>query len=106
MKDKLRSFAIAIFALMGVVTPTVAQSGYEVFPHNERDDRFPRYVTCLSDYGVRQEIAALGYSQIYLNIMGDSRVQVRATMGKWVYLIDFNYCTRRVEGRTRLRPAQ
>jgi hypothetical protein len=37
--------------------------------------------------------------------MNDKHVEVRATRDGWVYLLDFNYCTGRIEDRTRLRPA-
>jgi hypothetical protein len=90
--------------LLGMAAP--AQSaGFGIFFGDERSDFFPGRITCMGDYQVRQAVAARGYSNIYLNVMNDGHVQVRATRGDWVYLLDFNYCSGRIEDRTRLRPA-
>ncbi|MHA6690532.1 hypothetical protein [Devosia sp. A449] len=105
-----RFIAIALTALLlgaGIAAPAQAQSvGFGFFFGDEESDFFPELITCMSDYQVRQAVAARGYSNIYLNVMTDKHVQVRATRGDWVYLLDFNYCTGRIEDRSELRPAR
>lgn len=102
------SIAIALTALMlgsGLGMPAQAQSFGIFFGDQESDFYFPERVSCLSDYQVRQAVADRGYTNIYLNVMNDKKVEVRATRGGWVYLLDFNYCTGRIESRTQLRRA-
>lgn len=105
----IRSIAIALTALLlavGAAAPAQAQSfNFGIFFGDEASDFFPERSTCLTDYQVRQAVADRGYTNIYLNVMTDKHVQVRATRDGWVYLLDFNYCTGRIEGRTQLRPA-
>ncbi len=72
---------------------------------DDRDDFYPERAMCLTDYQIRKSVAAQGYSNIYLNVPNNKRIQVRATKGDWVYLLRFNYCTDRIESRERLRPA-
>jgi type VI protein secretion system component VasK len=104
-----RSIAIVLTALLlavGVAAPAQAQSlRFGIFFGDEASDFFPERFSCLTDYQVRQAVADRGYTNIYLNVMTDKHVQVRATRDGWVYLLDFNYCTGRIEGRTQLRPA-
>jgi len=103
-----RLIAIALTAMLlgaGVAAPVQAQSFGIFFGDEESDFGFPERISCLSDYQVRQAVADRGYSNIYLNVMNDKHVEVRATRGGWVYLLDFNYCTGRIESRTQLRPA-
>lgn len=102
--------AVALAALLlgsAGTMPAQAQSfNFGIFFGDEESDYFPERITCLTAYQVRQAVARRGYGNIYLNIMNDKHVQVRATRGDWVYLLDFNYCTGRIESRTRLRPAE
>lgn len=104
-----RSSALAVaalVALMGFSGPAQAQNfRFGIFFGDEASDFYPERITCLSDYQVRQAVAARGYTHIALNIMNDKHVEVRATRDGWVYLLDFNYCTGRIEGRQKLRPA-
>ena len=104
-----KSIVIAFAALLlgtAVAAPVQAQSvNFGIFFGDEESDFFPERITCMSDYQVRQAVADRGYTNIYLNVMNDKHVQVRATRGGWVYLLDFNYCTGRIEGRAQLRPA-
>ena len=101
-----RSIAIALTAmLLGTAAPAQAQSlSFGIFFGDEESDFFPERITCMSDYQVRQAVAERGYTNIYLNVMNDKHVEVRATRDGWVYLLDFNYCTGRIEDRTQLRP--
>lgn len=91
----------------GAAIPAQAQSfSFGIFFGDEESDFYPERVTCMSSYQVRQAVADRSYTNIYLNVMNDKHVQVRATRDGWVYLLDFNYCTGRIEDRTRLRPAR
>ena len=101
--------AIILAALLlgtSVTIPAQAQSAsFGIFFGDEKSDFFPERITCMWDHQVRQAVADRGYTNIYLNIMQDKHVEVRATRNGWVYLLDFNYCTGRIESRTQLRPA-
>jgi hypothetical protein len=105
-----KSFAIAVMAvLLGAtsVAPVHAQStSFGIFFGDEEADFFPHRLTCMGDHQIRQAVAGRGYTNIYLNVMNDGHVEVRATRDGWVYLLDFNYCTGRIEGRQKLRPAE
>jgi hypothetical protein len=104
-----KSIVIALTALLigtAAAAPAQAQSAsFGIFFGDEESDFFPERITCMGDYQVRQAVAARGYTNIYLNVMNDKHVEVRATRDGWVYLLDFNYCTGRIEKRTQLRPA-
>ncbi|HTO29248.1 MAG TPA: hypothetical protein VL017_11715 [Devosia sp.] len=104
-----KSIVIAVAALLlgaAIATPVQAQSPkFGIFFGDEESDFFPDRITCMGDYQVRQAVAARGYSNIYLNVMNDGHVEVRATRDGWVYLLDFNYCKGRIEARRQLRPA-
>ena len=103
-----KSIAIALTALLlgTAAMPAQAQSAsFGIFFGDEESDFFPERITCMSDYQVRQAVADRGYTNIYLNVMTDKHVEVRATRDGWVYLLDFNYCTGRIEDRVQLRPA-
>jgi hypothetical protein len=61
------------------------------------------HMSCLTDYQVRQRIAQYGYRNVRLNVANGPYIQAKATRGSRTYLIDFNRCTGRIEGATRLR---
>lgn len=65
--------------------------------------RFQERVVCLSDYQVRQAIAARGYSRIYLNAGDGKYIQVKANRDGRTWLIKFNRCADRIVERSRLR---
>ncbi|MBD8064534.1 hypothetical protein IC608_03485 [Devosia sp. PTR5] len=73
---------------------------------DEPDDFFPPLPICLTDRQIRDAIADRGFSDIFLNVANEGQIQVRATRGNWVYLIDFDYCRDRIDDITRLRPAR
>jgi hypothetical protein len=105
----IRFTAVALTALLlaaGIAVPAQAQSfGFGIFFGDEASDFYPERITCMGDHEIRQAVADRGYTNIYLNVMMQKHVEVRATRDGWVYLLDFNYCTGRIEGRTQLRPA-
>ena len=54
---------------------------------------------------IRRAISRQGYTNIFLNVEHDQRIEARATQGKWVYLLEVNSCSGRILERKRLRPA-
>ena len=109
MESKMRRTAAALMIALalgaGLAGPAQAQR-LGLFFGDQRSDFLPHPILCLTDYQIRQAVADLGYHDIYLNVPSDKHVEVRATHGDWVYLLDFNYCSAQIEGRTRLRPAE
>lgn len=112
----LRAAAITVMLGLSAAAPAaMAQSltfGFGIgqgYGYDDEDDDFfgpPQLAMCLTDSQIRRSIAERGYSQIALNIPNGKRVEVRATKGGTVYLLKFNFCTDRIEGRTALRRAQ
>lgn len=104
-----RFIAAALTALLlgsGATVPAQAQSfGFGIFFGDEESDFYPERITCMTDRQIRDAVAARGYSNISLNVAMKKNIQVRATRDGWVYLLDFNFCSGRIEGRERLRPA-
>lgn len=105
----MKRFAAGLMLALAVagtaVAPVQAQR-LGLFFGDERGDFYPERITCLSDHEIRRTIADRGYRDIYLNVAMDKHIEVRATQGNWVYLLDFNYCSAQIESRTRLRPAR
>lgn len=68
---------------------------------------FRRPLVCieLTDRQIRNAVRDQGYSNIYLNVRNDRRIQVRATRGEWVYLLRVSTCTGAILDRDRLRRA-
>ena len=111
---KLVTAAVAAMLLAGVALPAQAQS-FGIFFGDEPSDFFgddddngifgspPERMICLTDRQIRDTVANMGYSNIALNVPIEKNIQVRATRDGTVYLLDFNFCTGEIEGRTRLR---
>lgn len=106
--------AVTLAAIVGTAALAAAAAmaqgpglAFGLFFGGDDEDRdfYPERAMCLTDYQIRKSVAAQGYSNIYLNVPNNKRIQVRATKGDWVYLLRFNYCTDRIESRERLRPA-
>jgi hypothetical protein len=101
------AIVLAVVLGMGVAAPAQAQTQrFGLMFGDERKDLFPERFSCMTDYQIREAVAAQGYSQIALNVPDNKHIEVRATKGDWVYLLDFNYCSGRIESRTQLRPAR
>ena len=102
----MRFLKIALAALL-FATPSVSHAqGFGIFFGDEPSDlhrRDPRLPMCMTDRQIRNAIADLGYQDIALNVQHEDNIQVRATRGGAIYLIDFNACTGEIEGRQRLR---
>ena len=97
---------IAVTAL-GVSAPAQAQ-GFNFGFHfgDQRSDFFSQRAICMTDRQIRDSIAQRGYTNIYLNVPYEKRIQVRATRDGWVYLLDFDFCSDRIKGASQLRRAQ
>lgn len=68
---------------------------------------FRRPLVCieLTDRQIRNAVRDQGYTNIFLNVRNDRRIQVRATRGAWVYLLRVSTCTGAILDRDRLRRA-
>jgi len=97
---------IGLVALaLGLGTPAAQAGGpFSIFSDGLFLDA-PARVCLVGNSALRRAIERQGYSKIYLNVPNDNRIQVRATRGDWVYLLQVNHCTGRVLERRRLRPA-
>lgn len=101
----MRRYAAIVIALVLAIPPAAAQGpSFGIFFGDEESDFFPEMISCYNDHQVRQAVARQGYSDIALNVEMDKHIQVRAVRNGWVWLLDFNICTGRIEGRERLRP--
>jgi hypothetical protein len=95
--------ALALAATAATGTPAMAQFIPDFGEGEFYDGPFR---LCLStNYAIRRAISRQGYTNIYLNVENDRRIEARATKGKWVYLLNVNSCSGRVLSRQRLRPA-
>lgn len=65
----------------------------------------PGRVCLIGNGAIRRAIERQGYDDVYLNVQNGRYIQARATLGRWVYLLDVNACSGRVIERERLRPA-
>jgi hypothetical protein len=103
-----KSTAALIAALLigatGAPRTATAQS-FGIFFGDEPEDFFPGRIICMTNGQIRQAVADQGYTDVALNVPNEGQIQVRATRDGYVYLLDFDYCRGRIEGRQRLRPA-
>jgi hypothetical protein len=102
----MRILATALTLVLTIsVAPTHAQN-FGIFFGDEPGDLFPREperAICMTDRQIRDAVADEGYDNIALNVPREDHVQVRATRNGAVYLLEFNFCTGRIEGERRLR---
>lgn len=95
--------ATALGASSLAATPSTAQ-----FWPDWGDGEFydgPYRLCLMTNSAIRRAISRQGYTDIYLNVENDQRIQARATKGNWVYILLVNSCSGRVLDRKRLRPA-
>jgi len=100
----IRSAVIGL-ALTASALPTSAAQFHFGFGIDGFGFRRPLICIELTDYQIRNAVAAQGYHNIYLNVRNDRRIQVRATRGDWVYLLRVSTCTGAILDRDRLRRA-
>lgn len=97
---------VLVFSAAVPVPAQAQSSGFGVFFGDEQSDFYPERITCLTDRQIRDSVADRGYTDIALNVPYNKHIEVRATRDGYVYLLDFNYCSGAIEGRTQLRPAR
>lgn len=111
--SRIKTVAAALLtvALLGSAAPPAqAQSFQFGFGIGVGDDSFFERRRLLrpcimTDSQLRRLIRQKGYTDVFLNVANNNRIQVRATRGDWVYLLRVNTCTGRILERERLRPA-
>jgi len=105
MQKLLRTIALATALGAAAVTAMPAQAQF--FP-DFGDGEFydgPFRLCLTTNNSLRRAISRQGYSNIFLNVENEQRIEARATRGKWVYLLTVNSCSGRILDRQRLRPA-
>jgi hypothetical protein len=101
---RLSFTATALMCLLLWTGVANAQSGgFGIFFGDEPTDVFPQYGICFTDRQIRDAIAQRGYTDISLNVPNERNIQVRARRDGQLYLLDYNFCTDRIEGRQALR---
>lgn len=96
---RVATWALALAIALGVSLP--ANAG--LF-HRHSDGSYTiDPLLCMTDYQVRQAVAARGFTHIFLNAPIETQIQVKATRGGAVYLIDFDRCAGQIDGIERLR---
>lgn len=92
-------------ALGASALPVQAQSMQFQFGFGTDGFGYRRPLICieLTDRQIRNAVRDQGYTNIYLNVRNDRRIQVRATRGDWVYLLRVSTCTGAILNRDRLR---
>jgi hypothetical protein len=98
---RLLCAACAVLAVSGAISPAFADRyGGHYYGPGLIDP-----LLCQTDYEIRRSIAEKGFTNIYLNSPIETHIRVRATKGKTVYLIDYNYCFPEIVSVTPLRSA-
>jgi hypothetical protein len=97
--------ATAVVLIIGATALTTAPVQAQGLSFGFRADRsMPAHRMCLlNDRQLRRAIAREGYEDIFLNVANNNRIQVRASRGRWVYLLRVNSCTGRILDSERLR---
>ena len=93
---------VLVGAMIALAAPAHSQT---MFMDDDDDSWWSGCPIELTDHRIRQVIANQGFSNIYLNVRNDDRIQVRATQGAWVYLLYVDTCTGEIMYGERLRPA-
>jgi hypothetical protein len=97
--------SLALAATAATAMPAQAASfGFGFgFGIGDRDKEWAPFCVELTDYQIRKAVARQGFTNIYLNVRDHHRIQVRATEGKWVYLLRVSTCTGNILDSNRLR---
>ncbi len=97
--------AVLGLALTSAAVPATAAQFHFGFGTDGFGFRRPLVCIELTDRQIRNAVRDQGYTNIYLNVRNDRRIQVRATRGDWVYLLRVSTCTGAILDRDRLRRA-
>lgn len=105
---KVLAAILTVMVLAGSAMPATAQqSGFGLFFSDPRTDFIPPSIgLCKTDRQIRAAIVERGFTNVSLNAPNRRFVRVRATRDGWVYLLNYNFCTDRIEGAQQLRPAK
>ena len=103
MRISLKSMACV--AALGLALGSTLPANAALFQRHSDGSFTIDPLLCMTDYQVRQAVAAEGFTHILLNAPIETQIQVKATRGRTVYLIDFNRCAGHIDGIQRLRPA-
>lgn len=105
MHKLLRTIALGI--VLGAASAIAVPAQAQFFPNFGAGEFYdgPHRLCLMTNNALRRAISRQGYSDIFLNVENEQRVEARATRGKWVYLLTVNTCSGRVLDRQRLRPA-
>lgn len=60
---------------------------------NRHDEGWVPFCVEMTDYQIRRSVAEHGYDHVYLNVRMHHHIQVRASKGGWVYLLEVSTCT-------------
>jgi hypothetical protein len=100
----LRAAVLGLALVSAAVSASAAQFHFG-FGTDGFGYRRPLVCIELTDRQIRNAVRDQGYTNIYLNVRNDRRIQVRATRGDWVYLLRVSTCTGAILDRDRLRRA-
>ena len=99
--------AMAAPALFGSAAHAQSLNFGIMFGDERSDFRFGSdFTVCKTQYQIRQAFAQRGYEDVFLNVLNEPRVQVRATQGGTVYLIEYDYCRDQIVDKKALRAAR
>jgi hypothetical protein len=94
---------LAAICLAGALALVSVPAQAQLFHRSHDGVYYINPLFCFTDYQVRRAVAAEGFTNIYLNAPVEAHLQVKASRGGHVYLIDFNICLGRIVGIRRLR---
>ena len=103
MRISLKSMAFV--AALGLALSSALPANAALFQRHSDGSFSIDPLLCMTNYQVRQAVAAEGFSHILLNAPIETQIQVKATKGRTVYLIDYNRCAGHIDGIQRLRSA-
>jgi hypothetical protein len=111
IKSTLAALAVALALGSPMLAASPVQAGSPSFGFSFEfgndgfhfGDEFDELPVCMTDRQIRRAIRDRGYHDIYLNVPDGRYIQVKATKGKWVYIIKFNFCSNDIVDRYRLR---
>lgn len=98
---------IVSLTLAATAVPAVAAGPQFYFGMGSDGFGYRRPLICveLTDYQIRKSVKEQGYTNVYLNVRNDRRIQVRATRKGYVYLLRVSTCTGTILERQKMHPA-
>lgn len=95
-------------ALLGSLAAGAAPAQAQGFTFGFGDERRAPFsdLLCSNEYQVRQAVTRQGFTNVSLNARQGRYIQVRATKGNWVYLLQYDRCSKAIVDADRLRRAR